>query len=935
MYIKYGFSYFDKVFSSLSFRGFFIFLRKNIYVLINIDDQIQAINEAIRLQPHDAKLHYQLGNHLKTKKQYSFAKKAFRNAISLKPDFYEAYFNLALIYRFEESFLEAINILKKAIDIKNDYFQAYSNLASIYLELNDLKNALYSYEKALEIRPDSEEVHFNYSIVLLKLANYEKGLAEYEWRRYKAAYKANLIPGLEIWDGDLSYEGELILAREQGLGDTVFLLRFAAMLAEKVSKLSILVKDEFKSFIEKQGIFHKVYSASEKNDLSKDAKLFPLFSVLKNLEISSNQDFENGAYLKADDSLFKQWQAKFEAENSYVIGLNWQGNLDTEKISLRGRSFKLEILAALKKIPGIKFLALQKGEALEQLAYSSFRETFVSFQNEVNPILDMENTAAIVANCDLVISCDSLVAHLAGALGVETILLAHYSSEWRWGTEDKYIQWYEKMQVLRQQEKGNWLPLISELQDLINEKLIKKLDPQILAKTCDYLMQKQKYDYLEEALKVFLKINPVDPNIHANMAFALKKQSKYLEALPFYQNALKISPDDIDLLINLADLYQSLKDTGNAKKYFLRALDLDSDHAKANYEYAQFLRKESDFKEAKHHLEKAIKLKTDYAPAHVALAEINFSEANYESAYDSYEWRLQNPEFLKYKPKNLELWDGRLMQEGELVLFHEEGFGDTFQFIRFAIDLKKHIEKLSIIVPKALVEILDQSLIFDEVYNGDTLDLDNFEFSVGAKTLAIRSLPKILGINLFDIELAWPYLEIDETRVDFWAKQLNIRADKRYVALFWQGDYSREKGLMEGRSFPLELLKPLSYIENIEFIALQKGEALEQLAKTSFINKFTKAQAQISRNVNFLDSAAILKSCDCLISCDSALAHLAGAIGVKTKLLLKKYPDWRWGSENKQVQYYLNHQNIIQKMKMIGKIQLALSNLYFCKVGLS
>ena len=143
-------------------------------------------------------------------------------------------------------------------------------------------------------------------------------------------------------------------------------------------------------------------------------------------------------------------------EKRPIIGINWQGNPIVEKQDLKGRSLPLETFSTIARNNNFKFLSLQKGFGSEQLDHCSFKNKFVECQPQINSTWDFLENAAIIENCDLIITSDTSIAHLAGGMGKSTWLLLHHLPEWRWGLEGENTFWYPSMRLFRQKERHHW-----------------------------------------------------------------------------------------------------------------------------------------------------------------------------------------------------------------------------------------------------------------------------------------------------------------------------------------------------------------------------------------------------------------------------------------------------------------------------------------------
>ena len=189
----------------------------------------------------------------------------------------------------------------------------------------------------------------------------------------------------------------------------------------------------------------------------------------RHLEVSPEKSIITEPYIKTTEELNAKWAGILGVNEKPIIGINWQGNPKTEKTGLQGRSLALETFAPITDNRQISLLSLQKGFGSEQLETCSFKDRFVSCQDQVNETWDFLETAAIIANCDLVITSDTSVAHLAGGMGKTTWLLLHKVPDWRWGLEGDTTFWYPSMRLFRQKERGNWDEVMERVAEALQE----------------------------------------------------------------------------------------------------------------------------------------------------------------------------------------------------------------------------------------------------------------------------------------------------------------------------------------------------------------------------------------------------------------------------------------------------------------------------------
>lgn len=237
----------------------------------------------------------------------------------------------------------------------------------------------------------------------------------------------------------------------------------------------------------------------------------------------------------------------------------------------------------------------------------------------------------------------------------------------------------------------------------------------------------------------------------------------------------------------------------------------------------------------------------------------------------------------------------------ELVVVGEQGYGDTLQFVRLIQLIKDKGLKTRYFGPESLRLLLE---------NGSRLGpfpamLDGHQ-SEATLWCPLMSLPNRLNLQPDNIPLSKGYLKADPRRLDYWSRTLKHSTKKRLIALHWQGNPEFERSLYnQGRSMTLEALSPLGDLDDIEFLCIQKGAAAKEIEKQSHLS-WVDGQQEFSNTMDFQDTAAALKCCDLLISADSAVVHLAGALGVPTWVALSKVPEWRWGLKSERTNWYKN-----------------------------
>jgi Flp pilus assembly protein TadD len=438
---------------------------------------IACYNKALELKPNYPEAHNNLGNALQEQGELAAAIASYNKALELKPNYPDAHNNLGNALQGQGDLAAAIASYNKALELKPNYPEAHTNLGNALQGQGDLAAAISCYNKALELKPNYPEAHWSHSATMLLGGDYKNGWEKYEWRAKrsrKTASKPDAHPKCNRWDKEslLDKNEQLLIITEQGLGDTLQFMRYAIALRNQGIAVSLCAPPKLHTLIQASGIAPSPLTPEQGNQVT-DGQWIPLLSVPRHLEVSPDNPIITEPYIKTTNKLSAKWNGILSAkELRPIIGINWQGNPKTEKTWLSGRSLPLETFAPIAAKTNTTLLSLQKGFGSEQLETCSFKDRFVSCQDQINDTWDFLETAAIIANCNLVITSDTSVAHLAGGMGKTTWLLLPKVPDWRWGLEGVTTFWYPSMRLFRQKGRGNW----DEVMERVVEELQKRFD---------------------------------------------------------------------------------------------------------------------------------------------------------------------------------------------------------------------------------------------------------------------------------------------------------------------------------------------------------------------------------------------------------------------------------------------------------------------------
>ena len=433
-----------------------------------------STRKAIELNPHYAEAYSNLGGILTDLGKLQEAEISTRKAIELNPHYAEAYSNLGGILTNLGKLQEAEISTRKAIELRPDYAIAYSNLGGILTDLGQLQEAEISTRKAIELNPHYAEAYSNLAYIELLQGNYKYGLENYEFR-FKKEKPSSLHgnPKIKKMDGKEFQKGEkLLVISEQGLGDTLQFMRYIPHLRNQGLDISFCSQEKLHSLIKASSIDQHPLLPEEAIQIS-EGQWIPLLSLPRYLNVSQDNPIISKPYICSTDKLNKKWKSRLSLEKRPIIGINWQGNKDTEKGLAKGRSLPLQNFSSIAR-NNVTLLSLQKGFGSDQLDHCTFKNQFVKCQPQINSTWDFLENAAIIENCDLIITSDTSIAHLAGGMGKETWLLLKYMPDWRWGVKGDNTFWYPSMRLFRQKERQNWKVVMNRVSKAFLEKTLKR-----------------------------------------------------------------------------------------------------------------------------------------------------------------------------------------------------------------------------------------------------------------------------------------------------------------------------------------------------------------------------------------------------------------------------------------------------------------------------
>lgn len=401
--------------------------------------------KAIELNPGYASAYDNLGTILQGWRQLDEAIVNYRKAIELDPNSANAYNNLGSALKEKGQIEAAIACCQKALELQPDHPDAHNNYGSSLVEQGEFEAAIDHFEQAIQAKADHANAHLNLGIILLLLGNYERGLPEYHWR-----WKTKQCPPLRyphaFWDGSELQGKIILLTAEQGFGDTIQFVRYAPLVAQRGGQVVVACQSSLVRLLSTvPGIIRCV--DRDKVDVQTHVHS-PMLDLPMLLGTTLDTIPANIPYLTPADTPIA---LEVPPETRLKVGIAWSVNPDSS--TAEKRSCPLSLFLGLLDLPGVALYSLQKVPPEADLA---ILQEHPRLQDLRQQLTDFADTAAAIAQLDLVITVDTAVAHLAGALGKPVWTLLAKVADWRWLREGEKTQWYPTMRLFRQIEAGNW-----------------------------------------------------------------------------------------------------------------------------------------------------------------------------------------------------------------------------------------------------------------------------------------------------------------------------------------------------------------------------------------------------------------------------------------------------------------------------------------------
>lgn len=869
-------------------------------------EALQCYQSLLEIRPSDINVLINTAAALHDLERYHEALDIYNHAIEIAPASGILHHNRGNTLLAMDLLHEAVASYSRAADLLPASAEPLVPMGTALERLGRYKEAMEAYQKALLRVPDCAEAHWNVSLLQLLTGNYAEGWKGFEWRWLKKGF-TSIRPALSQpeWDGSPLQGKTILVYAEQGLGDAIQFARFLPLLSKMGARIILKAPQVL------HALFRQLPSIIQLIDTEQPLPFdthIALLSLPLLLGIRLHNITNRIPYLEPPEAYRKKWQGAVPKDGALNVGIAWQGRKKPDP----SRSCPSEQLSVLANSKDVRFFSLQLSENGTQ----PVMPVGVPIVDLTADIADFCDTAALMEQLDLVITIDTSVAHLAGSLALPTWLLLPFAPDWRWmlGRDDS--PWYPSMRIFRQPNAGDWGDVLSRVQQALHSP------PNTPVPDATKRYRQQALDYyqhgaIEKSEEMFRTARESDKwnrTVAEEMALLLNEQGRFHESIGlisrqlsgapgdpclsrllgesyqnadhpyraylYYQRAVRAFPDDPLLHMNLGIVCDAMNQPLEALKCLARARELAPDAPQILLNLGGVLQGMNLLDDAASCLREALRLDPGYAGATWNLAQILLLKESYSEGFSLFDARFHKRDPVPQSPLTLPFWSGEPLEGRTIAVTTEQAFGDAIQFCRYApllsamgarVVILNHLQPL-------------QSLL--ESVPGVAAVVSRPDQVVADLQVPMLSLPHLCRTGTDNIPDRVPYLAPSHEKTAEWSSRIPLGGKLR-IGIVWAGRQLPDPR----RSAALDDFIPVAQLPGIQLVSLQLGPGADELAARQAAMNILDLTPKIR---TFEDTAGLIANLDLIISVDTAVAHLAGAMGKPVWLLLPFAPDWRW-----------------------------------------
>jgi len=809
------------------------------------------------------------------------AEAALGRALALDPGSVAARLGLGRLWVRRSRFAEGAAILAEADRMQPDSPVILTTLGQAMLGLRRFAEGEALLHRAALLRPNDPWPHLGLALSRFLQGDWRSAFAHYRWRRALPGAVPQPRRGDRVWAGESLFGASILLFGEQGKGDTIQFLRFAPVLAEHGAEVSILCPPDLLPVI--------LATAKVKPFCGPTRRRFDfvasLIDVADILGVGPETVPARVPYLAAPN---RSILPPPPAGTRLRVGLCWAGSAVHSNDAARSVPFTLFL--PLLGIPGLELVSLQVGPRAADIAAAGAEPLILDPSSRLG---DFGDTASVLAGIDLVISVDTSVAHLAGALGRPVWTLLPYHPDWRWGLESETTPWYPTMRLFRQNAPGEWEPVFTAIRAAL-ERLAGSIPPrpvpEILLAEADRLntfaLNELKAERLDPACQVLrqgLRSVADMARLWNNLGVVLRKRRHFPAAEAAFLRATAIDPSP-GPLGNLANTLTDLGRLEEARRLQERLLAGAPPHSSSIYNYGIILKNQGDAESAIAAFDRALALDPHNCDARWDRSHELLRLGRWREGWADYDIRWSLPD-AGALGDTAPMWQGESLAGRTILVIPEQGFGDTLFALRFLSVLKRLGAIVVVQGQPELLRLLSRVRSIDYLVPrfcppSVPVDFQTTFMSLPGRSLAAGTHDPVEGL---------PYLSADPALDPIVAAAIPT-GPWLNIGIVWSGSLTF-RGNAYRRAELADFL-PLAQDPRVRLFSLQKGVLAEDLTR---LRAGALVRSLDALTTDFDVTAAVLERLDAIVMTDSSVVHLAGALGRPVWAVLGDRPYWLWG----------------------------------------
>ena len=425
------------------------------------NEAIPRFQAALAAEPRFVAAHFNLANTLDATGRHAEAVASFQTALALQPNLPPTIFGLGNALAALGRHAQALPYLERAVGLDPQFALAWLSLGTAHQALGAHAAAVRAFDQALRLRPDLASAHMNRALAWLALRDFARGLPEYEWRLQTTAHP--VIQTLPRWHGEPIEQRTLLVHAEQGFGDTLQFVRFVPLAAQRAARVVLEVQPQLLPLLAPAAQAWRVTLIAQGTPRPAADLQCPLLSLPLALGTTYDTIPDRTPYLSAPPAYGRKWRGSLGGQSKRKLGIAWSGRIQPGET----RSAPLGVLEPLFRLEGIDWIVLQPALTDEERALLDTHPRARFIQRLEGKLENFADTAAIVDRLDGVVSVDTALAHLTGALGKPLWLMLPFAADWRWGIDTPSTPWYPKARLFRQPKPGAWDDVIGRVASAI------------------------------------------------------------------------------------------------------------------------------------------------------------------------------------------------------------------------------------------------------------------------------------------------------------------------------------------------------------------------------------------------------------------------------------------------------------------------------------